>query len=221
MGRLSFRNFPLGQTFTKNDYMIILGDFGLLWNNSKIEKYWLNWLNSRPWTTLFVDGNHENFNMINELPIVEKFDGKVGKVTDSIYHLKRGEIYNIDGKKIFTFGGAQSVDKSERVENISWWPEEVPNYEETHYALANLANHNLMVDYVLTHTCPQEISEVLKEIGICKYNEPIETIDYTRKVLDEIAGGITFKHWYFGHWHDDVVIKEKYTLLFESIIKLE
>lgn len=46
---------------TKKDYLIILGDFGLVWNNPPTpeERYWLNWLNDKNYTTLFIDGNHE------------------------------------------------------------------------------------------------------------------------------------------------------------------
>lgn len=56
--KLDKKNFPIGESLTKNDYLIILGDFGLIWNNSKEEIYWRDWLNNKPWTTLFIDGNH-------------------------------------------------------------------------------------------------------------------------------------------------------------------
>lgn len=57
--KLNTINFPEQKTMTKNDYVIILGDFGLIWNGSKEEEYWLNWLNNKNFTTLFIDGNHE------------------------------------------------------------------------------------------------------------------------------------------------------------------
>lgn len=57
---------------TKADYVIICGDFGLLWNYESLDrcvgsntKDWcwddeeiklFDWYNSCPWTTLFVDG---------------------------------------------------------------------------------------------------------------------------------------------------------------------
>lgn len=58
--RFSSNNFPQGKNLTKEDYIIICGDWGGIWNykgESKNEKYWLDWLNAKPWTTLFVDGN--------------------------------------------------------------------------------------------------------------------------------------------------------------------
>lgn len=47
-----------------DDYVIICGDFGGVWDfeiESMREKMNLEWLNSRNFTTLFVDGNHENY----------------------------------------------------------------------------------------------------------------------------------------------------------------
>lgn len=60
-------NFPEQKTFTdqNENYVIICGDFGLVWNyltETHSEKYWLNWLEAKKFTTLFVDGNHEAFN---------------------------------------------------------------------------------------------------------------------------------------------------------------
>lgn len=42
----------------------------------------------------------------------------------------RGQVYSLSGKTIFTFGGANSTDKEQRIEHISWWKEEYPNYQE-------------------------------------------------------------------------------------------
>lgn len=130
IGKLSTKKFPEQKELTKNDYVIICGDFGGLWDGSKEEKYWLEWLNKKSFTTLFVDGNHENFNMLNQLPAEEFCGGTAQKVNDSIYHLMRGMVYTMEDKKIFTFGGAESHDKEHRIENISWWNEELPDENE-------------------------------------------------------------------------------------------
>ncbi|MDD4804164.1 MAG: metallophosphoesterase, partial [Candidatus Pacebacteria bacterium] len=57
ISKLNSKNFPVGKELTKEDYVIILCDFGLVWNNDDEDMYWQNWLNSRNWTTLVVDGN--------------------------------------------------------------------------------------------------------------------------------------------------------------------
>ena len=78
---------------TKDDYVIIAGDFGFIWDNSKEQQWYLNWLESKNFTTLFVDGNHENFNLINEYPIINWNGGKVHQIKPSVYHLMRGQAF--------------------------------------------------------------------------------------------------------------------------------
>lgn len=60
--------FPEQTRMAKDDIVIILGDFGGICNKdgeSNAERYWLKWLNDKPFTTVFVDGNHENFDRLN------------------------------------------------------------------------------------------------------------------------------------------------------------
>lgn len=98
---------------TKEDYVIICGDFGGVWNKeveNKEEKHLLDWLEEKPFTTLFVDGNHENFDRLYSYPVELWHGGKVHKIRPSVIHLMRGQIYEIDGKSFFTFGGASSHD---------------------------------------------------------------------------------------------------------------
>ena len=57
--RLRPEVFREQERLTKEDYVIICGDFGGIWDGSDTEQQWLDWLADRPFTTLFVDGNHE------------------------------------------------------------------------------------------------------------------------------------------------------------------
>ena len=66
-GRFSTDIFPEQKEMTKGDYVIICGDFGGVWDKgeeSPREKWYMNWLEDKPFTTLFVDGNHENFDRL-------------------------------------------------------------------------------------------------------------------------------------------------------------
>ena len=160
--KLNTENFPEQKFMTKEDFVIICGDFGGVWcfpntKGYKEDLYWLKWLNSRNFTILFVDGNHENFPMLSTFPVIEKFGGKVGKITDSVYHLRRGEIYTIDNYKFFCFGGASSHDKWHRTEGKDWWPEEMPSREEMEYGIDNLQRVNNKVDFIVTHCCASNI----------------------------------------------------------------
>ena len=74
--KLNTKNFPEQRNLTKNDVLIILGDFGLNNKNVKQEKHFLDWLENKSFTVLFVDGNHEEFPVLNSYPVVEIYGGK-------------------------------------------------------------------------------------------------------------------------------------------------
>ena len=46
--------FPEQANMTKDDYVMICGDFGGVWDGSEEEQRWLDWLEERPFTTLFI-----------------------------------------------------------------------------------------------------------------------------------------------------------------------
>lgn len=110
--RFSTDRFPEGRNCTKEDYVIILGDFGGVWKlkEDSAERYWLNWLDSKPWTTLFIDGNHENHARLDAMPVEEWHGGKTHRLRPSIIHLMRGQVFDIGGYCMFAFGGACSHD---------------------------------------------------------------------------------------------------------------
>ena len=235
--RFSADKFPIQKEMTKNDYLIICGDFGGVWNylvENSYEKYWLDWLNEKNFTTLFVDGNHENFTRLYNYSIEEWHGGKVHKIRDSVLHLMRGEIFNIDNKKFFTFGGAKSHDIQEgilnldeeekiyqfrkrgayfRIRDYSWWDLELPTQDEMKNGIYNLEKVNYKVDYIITHCCPTSAQAVLSG---GKYKK-----DYFTDYLQEISEKCKFKKWYFGHYHDNRQIDSKYILLYENIVPLE
>lgn len=87
--------------------------------------------------------------------------GRVQRIRPSIYHLIRGEIYTIDDKKIFCFGGAFSHDRHYRYKNMDWWPQELPTKEECEVARINLEKINQKVDIIITHDAPQCVATSL------------------------------------------------------------
>lgn len=217
--KLSSDNFNKNNeiNLTKDDYLIICGDFGLVWN----EKYketcdeWLDWLEAKPWTTLFVDGNHEGFELLNAYPVEEWHGGKVHRIRDGIIHLMRGQVFEIDGEKYFTMGGAYSHDKEWRTEGINWWAEEVPSQEERDEAIANLTAHNWKVDYVITHEAPTEIADKL----ITMVRDYSRDVDEYTMWLGGIAYRLDFKTWYHGHHHIDWSWEDgKYMSMYDYIV---
>ena len=224
---------------TKEDYVIICGDFGGVWNKeveNKEEKHLLDWLEEKPFTTLFVDGNHENFDRLYSYPVELWHGGKVHKIRRSVIHLMRGQIYEIDGKSFFTFGGASSHDiesgildpedpdfkekkkwldrewRSYRVNHISWWAQELPSEEEMQEGRVNLAAHDNQVDFIVTHCCATSTQMLIDEQ---KLKPDIET-DY----LEEIKRTIQFKKWLFGHYHDNRNVSKKEILIYEQFVRI-
>jgi DNA repair exonuclease SbcCD nuclease subunit len=199
---------------TRDDYLIILGDFGLIWNNvsNYTETKWLNRLNKKRYTILFVDGNHENHPRINSYPEELWNGGLVNKISDNIYHLKRAQIFTLQGLKFFTFGGAMSTDKYNRTEGLSWWPEEVANKKEMDLAYTNLEKHDFEIDYVLTHTCP---STIVKKIGYMeRVNDPMSVF------FEDLDQYISYRRWLFGHFHI-TMYEGRFICLFDNFLKLK
>lgn len=142
------------KSLTKEDYMIICGDCGILFNPMDAE-YMINLYSYLPFTVLFVDGNHENFDLINSFPIELWNGGKIHRISKSVIHLMRGQVFDIGGRTFFTFGGAYSFDKAHRIPGISWWEEEMPKADEKQEGIKNLSRYNNNVDYIISHDCPR------------------------------------------------------------------
>lgn len=240
MSRLNTNAFPEQKVMTKDDYVIILGDFGY-WHDTKSEQHALKWLENKPWTTLFVSGNHENYDRLKELPVEEWKGGKIQKIRPSIYHLMRGQIFDINVNdettaSFFTFGGASSHDirdgileqddprikqwrkdyfKLFRINHVSWWKEELPTEAEMQEGIDNLQKHNNKVDYIITH-CPY--TSLLRQMdgGSGFYNADCLT-DY----LQTIKQTVDYKQWLFGHMHvNQQFYWERSTCMYEQISRL-
>ena len=200
---------------TKKDYVIIAGDFGAIWDKNSLEKD-LDKYSKLPWTTLFVDGNHENFDIINAYPVEMWNGGKVHKIRKDIIHLMRGQVFELEGKKIFTFGGATSIDKAFRLEGISWWRQEVPTYDDLDEADMNLAKHHRTVDFIITHSCSEK---TLYKVPL--YDRPAKLKPCIDNAFLSNFETVKYKHWYFGHYHLDYQVSEKQTALYQKILRLE
>lgn len=238
--RLGVHSFYEQRGMTKDDIVIICGDFGLVWDyigESPTERYWLKWLEDKPFTTVFVDGNHENFRRLYSYPVKEWHGGKVHEIRPSVLHLMRGEIYDIEGLKFFAFGGASSHDirdgiidpdkeddwretaskwykkgRMYRIKNISWWEEELPTQEEMQNGIDNLKRVGNEVDYIITHS-PSASTIALLGRGL--YEQDILT-----KYLEDIRATTKYKKHICGHMHVDKALNTQDIILYEQILRL-
>ena len=235
--RLNTQNFPEQKTMDKTDLVFILGDFGCVWEQeeSKEEKNVLDWLENKPFTTCFIDGNHENHARLSSFPVEPWNGGNVHKIRPSVLHLMRGQVFNIGEVKIFTFGGARSHDikdgildpfrdadkirrwqkvgtKFFRINGVSWWPEEMPSQAEMDEGIQNLERNGWTVDFIMTHDCAASTKAVVSMGGF--------TPDELNRYLENIKQNATWKKWFFGHMHDNRNLPDGQCMLYEQIIRI-
>ena len=226
---------------TEDDYIIVAGDFGLCWAHDKNFKWNCKWFGERPFTTLWIQGNHENYDMIAEYPLEEWHGGLVRHIVrDKVILLERGQIFNIEGHTFFTFGGAAShdipggaLDRNDpefeiklkerrrdwipyRIIGESWWPQELPMEQELQTGLDNLEKADFTVDYVITHGCATDL-----QTAIVHYLNKPSKADVLTDYFQALEGKLHYKHWYFGHYHCCLQADEKHTVLYDDIFKLD
>lgn len=225
--RLSSNNFPVGSTLDRSDLVFIAGDFGCLWwdEPNRVETYELNWINDKPFTTMVVGGNHENWNRLRNLPMVEKFGVQLGEIRPNVFFIPNGTLIKYAGKKIFCMGGAMSTDKHVRVmtgpndpaRGNSCWEGEIPTFEEMDFGTRNLEAVDYEVDIIITHTMPIKSIEVFSS----KFGYHQDRIaDPTANYLSFIKEHTKFNKWFCGHFH----MNDEYdgvTCLFDDIVNVD
>lgn len=197
---------------------ICLGEFGHgFFNQYCSEEKFYNYIAEQDTTILFVDGNHEDFSKLNALPVSLWNGGRANIIRHNLIHLMRGEVYTIDDKQIFAFGGGYSLDRERRTEGIDWWPEENIQKENIINAENNLSECNHTVDYCITHTAP------IATVDRLVYNHPkllrkkvMEEFEITN-YLQHIADTTIFSKWFFAHYHvdDDSLLPDQYAVMYD------
>lgn len=211
-----FRQPVFKKNLKKNDTLLICGDFGFVWNGDHSEKATLDKLSKKPYTICFVDGTHENFDLLARYPVVDFAGSKAQRIRSNIYHLMRGEIYEIEGEKIFTMGGGESPDIDIRFENDTWSKAEIPNSEELLKGVESLERVNFEVDFIITHEPPQKIKAFLNL-------KDKENVRFTglNSYFEEINSTCRFTRWYFGSIHEDKHISPSHVAVYRNLLKLE
>lgn len=87
----------VGMELTQEDYIIICGDFGLCWAKDKTFEYHCKNFAEKPYTILWVQGNHENYDMIGEYPLEEWHGGKVRHIIRDGAVLRSGSADRLSG----------------------------------------------------------------------------------------------------------------------------
>lgn len=192
-------------TAPQDDLLILLGDVGLKFADTEENRAFDRLLLSASKNIAFLDGNHENFAYINSFPAEEWNGGTVHRLTDHLVHLMRGNIYFLEGKTFFVFGGCKSSPRWK--EMGLWYPGEEPEPEEIALAHRNLAAHGYKVDYILTHKYEQTPAR-----GTC--------CPELQKLTEYLEANVTYNHWYYGHWHKNQTVDSTHSVVYNPPVYL-
>lgn len=212
-GDLARFDSPALSRLKKGDTLIICGDFGFLWDGSKEEGKILKRLGKKKYNICFIDGTHENFELLNAYPVSEWNGGKVHHIEGNIYHLMRGQVFKLDNLTFFTMGGGESPDIDIRFEENAWSRFEFPSREELLEGAENLEKINCRVDYIITHEPPVKIKSFLSL-------KDSETASVTglNTYLEEMSAICQFRRWFFGSMHLDKFISNSHIAVYRNVI---
>lgn len=233
--RFSSKAFPIQRDLTKQDLVVILGDAGFLWDGSKQDEWWLDWLETKSFTTLDIGGNHENYDLLEQYPKIRWHGGFAYQLRPSVLHLCRGQVFDLDGINTFVMGGAESHDMDVilprgpelkqkrrlldrqkipyRIYEQSWWPQELPSPTEHALAWNSLSEERWSVDLILTHCAPNRIQQQLAP------NYPTNELTTFLQLMKDM---VHYERWYCGHYHQSWHSEEdRFQVLHEEIIQLE
>ena len=197
------------------DVLIVCGDFGYIYSGDKQQSQVIEYFATRKFTTAFIDGTHDDLDYINNCRQTVWKDGLIHRISGNLIHLCRGQIYNIEGKSFFTFGGGESEDKDERINLNKWWRAEEPTPLEMANGAIKLDEVGCNVDYIITHEPPSRVkSAILARKG------GVERVNKLNGYFEEIAATVDFKCWYFGSLHEDKSISKEYHCCFKKLVKI-
>ncbi len=204
----------------KKDTVIILGDAGLNYYGDERDDTLKEKLSKLQVTLFCLHGNKENRPQNIPTYGIRNFCGGIVYYEPkypTIFFAKDGEIYNFNGKKYMTIGGAHSVDRIRCLsEGLPFWEDEMPSFQTKQFVEKRLAECNYRVDGFLTHTCP--ISCLPTEMFVStrrikeepKKKKKKEVLPYkididrsTEEWLEMIKNNNQYAEWYCGHYHVD------------------
>jgi predicted phosphodiesterase len=201
---------PVLRKLKKNDALIICGDFGFIWDGSKREKKLLKKIGRLRYNVLFIEGSHENYDLLEQYEVSEWCGGKTRLISGRLRQLMRGQVYEIAGKRVFSFGGGQSDDNYELIEGENWWAREIPSEDELKEGTENLAKADNKVDFVVTYEPPARFHDFLSD----KFVERNHINTYLNDILDKLS----FGGWFFGKMHMKKFVPPKYYAVYDDIV---
>ena len=194
----------------KKDALVVCGDFGFLWNGSREEQEVLEWIGRRKYDVLFLEGTHDNLDLLERYPVEEWNGGLTHHICGNLRHLIRGQVFTIQGKPLLAVGGGESRDAAFRERGVNWWPQELPDLREVEEWCRRLDALDCRVDYVASHQAPTTVDS-------CITGTVCEATALTA-FLDRFQQDCDFGRWFFGSYHENRFIPPKYHCLFDQVL---
>ena len=179
--------------------IVQLGDFGFGWSIGEDGRCDFSYLTAAFAETTgipfyFIDGNHENFDILYQLPLDENGHRPI---MEGVTHLPRGSVITFGETTFLCFGGAYSVDKDQRKIGKSWWPQEQASHAEIEAAM------NQRAHVLLSHDAPFGIQSE-KEYGWLTRtfgeNATLRS-QANQRVVREVFDASGAKECFHGHLH--------------------
>ena len=227
--RFSFKRNPELRQLQSGDIVFQLGDLGQPFGPTtyKEAEYVFKFLDEKPWTTIIIGGNHDDYDYWQSCPQVELFGGKARQATFygksfSAFFIDEITILNINNNNILCIPGAEShdadilLDPNEigfkrkqsilrkqhqwfRVIGRSWWPQEKMNVQKNAEFIEHYINDHF--DFILTHDAPALINSWFKRSG-----DPARRESTAGQLfLEELRKNLDFDAWFHSHFHFDHV----------------
>ena len=204
----------------RKDVIVILGDTGFNYYGDRRDDKLKKRLNDVDVTLFCLYGNKEKRPETIATYGIRSFCGGIVYYEPKYPNLlfaKDGEIYDFNGKKYMTVGGAHSVDKLRCLaEGLPFFEDEMPGAEVKAEIEKTLETQGNRIDGFLTHTCP--LSFIPTEMFISTRRAanqakrktekepnpyPLDIDRSTEEWLEELKGKVSFEKWYCGHYHAD------------------
>lgn len=202
---------PMLRKLRKNDALIVCGDFGFIWDGTTKEKKLLKKIGKLRYNVLFVEGSHDNYDLLEDYPVEEWCGGKTRPISGRLRQLMRGQVFEIAEKTVFAFGGGQSDDTTvELVEGENWWRREIPSEYELEEGLRNLEKAGNKVDIVVTYEPPSKLHDFLDHNSGDR--------NHINTYLNDVYERLDFGRWFFGKLHLNKLIPPKYYAVYDHIV---
>ena len=174
-----------------------LGDFGI-WPGQVGRRYlaavgWaLDQVGAQLW---FIDGNHEDFTLLDAAAGAVGGDGRV-RVAPGISYLPRGHRWTWHGRSWLACGGGVSLDRAARTEGRDWWPR-----EEITPAQAAAITRGGRADVMACHDCPSSVRHKFGRPPRWWAPADLARNHAHRQRLQQIVDSVQPAHLLHGHLH--------------------